>query len=412
MSNSLAIAAVTTTLQSILFNSVTSDADLIDTTVTILPLDKARGNNNNNQLNLFLYQVMRNGAWSNRDIPQQVKPGETGFPPLPLNLYYLVTAFGRDNDVTQAFGHELLGKAMSTLHDHMILGADEIRTATAATLPRNDLDRQIERVRITFQPLSLDEISKLWTGFAMQLRLSAAYEVSVALIESTQPVRAPLPTLTRGKGDSGVRSAASLIPPFPALESIDFPKSQTSALLNDLLVLNGHDLDGTNVGAVFNHPLWTAPVEIPVAAGPNATATQVKVTVPNDAVNWPAGIYTVQVLVQRAGDSYRRSSNEFPFALAPNMTVAPPSAGAGDIIYTATCSPEIRPEQRASLLVGSREILADPITLQTNTLTFAATGMTAGVYSIRLRVDGVDSLLVDKTVKPPVFDPAKTVTVT
>ena len=31
---------------------------------------------------------------------------------------------------------------------------------------------------------------------------------------------------------------------------------------------------------------------------------------------------------------------------------------------------------------------------------------------MRLRVDGVDSLLVDKTVTPPVFDPAQKVTVT
>src|SRR5262249_16208173 len=150
------------------FNSITADPDLNDTTITILPLDKARGSNNNNQLNLFLYQVMRNAAWSNRDIVQQVKPGETGFPPLPPNLYYLITAFGRDNDATQPFAHELLGKAMITLHDHTLLSADDIPTATAATLSRSDLDQQIERVRITFQPLSLDELSKLWTGFAMQ----------------------------------------------------------------------------------------------------------------------------------------------------------------------------------------------------------------------------------------------------
>jgi hypothetical protein len=246
----------------------------------------------------------------------------------------------------------------------------------------------------------------------MHLRLSAAYEPSVALIDSAQPVRAPLPALTRGKGDSGVRSVANLTPPYPALESIEFPRKQTSARLNDLLALDGHDLDGANVGAIFNHPLWTAPVEIPVAAGPNATAAQVKVTVPNDPVNWPAGIYTVQVLVQRAGDSYRRSSNEFPFALAPALAIVPARTPAGDIAYTATCSPEIRPEQRASLLLGSREILADAHPAQTPTLTFLATGMTPGDYFVRLRVDGVDSLLVDKTKTPPMFDGTQTVTVT
>ena len=412
MSNFMAVAAVSTTLQSILFNSITADADLNDATVTLLPLDKARGNNNNNQLNLFLYQVGRNAAWSNREMPSQAKPGETGFPPLPLNLYYLVTAFGRDNDVAQPFGHELLTKAMITLHDHMLLSPDEIRTATAATLPRSDLHRQVERIRITFQPLGLDELSKLWTGFAMQLRLSAAYEVAVVLVESTQAVRAPLPALTRGKADSGVRSAANLTPPFPTLEAIDVPKQQGSALLNDPLILRGHDLDGTDVGVVFKHPLWTDPIEIKIPAGPDATATAVTVTVPNDPVNWPAGFYTAKVLVQRPGDSYRRDSNQLPFSLAPAITIVPPTAAAGNITYTVTAQPEIRPEQRASLLFGSQEILADAHLAATNTLTFQALDAAAGEYFVRLRVDSVDSLLVDKTVSPPLFKPSQMVTVT
>jgi hypothetical protein len=356
--------------------------------------------------------MTRNAAFSNREMPGQVKPGETAFPPLPLNLYYLITAFGRDNDSTQPFGHELMGKAMSTLHDHALLGADEIRSAIAATLPRADLDRQIERIRITFQPLSIEEISKLWTGFATQYRLSAAYEVAVALIESTQPVKTPLPALTRGRGDSGVRSTADLTPPLPALETIEFPNQQNIARLNDVLALNGHDLDGTNVGVVFNHQLWAAPVEIPIPAGPNATAKQVKVAIPNDAVNWPSGVYTMQVLVQRAGDSYRRSSNTLPFSLGPTITISPASAPAGNITFVVTSSPEVRPTQRASLLLGSQEILADPHPVQTANVTFAATAVTTGEYFIRLRVDGVDSLLVNKGVKPPAFDPSQKVTIT
>ena len=44
MSNPLALAAVTLTLQAVL-NGVISDPDLTDATVTILPPDKARGTN-------------------------------------------------------------------------------------------------------------------------------------------------------------------------------------------------------------------------------------------------------------------------------------------------------------------------------------------------------------------------------
>jgi hypothetical protein len=175
----------------------------------------------------------------------------------------------------------------------------------------------------------------------------------------------------------------------------------------------GDRLDGTNVGAVFNHPLWTAPVEIAIPAGPDATATQVNVTIPNQPATWPAGFYTVWVAVQRPGDSFRRVTNQLALAMAPSITIAPASApAASNITYTATVAPDVRPEQRASLLLGSQEVLADAHPAQTGTLTFQSGPITAGDYFVRLRVDGLDSLLVDRTVTPPVFNPAQKVTVT
>ncbi|MGC2108250.1 MAG: DUF4255 domain-containing protein [Candidatus Korobacteraceae bacterium] len=409
MSNSLAIAAVTATLQSILLQAVTAETDLSDTVVTIQPLDKARGAINSNQLNLFLYQILPNAAWRNWDIPSQVKQGESAVPPLALNLYYLLTAFGRDNDANQPFGHELLGKAMSALYDHALLGADEIRNATAANLALSDLDKQVERVRITLQPLSVEEISKLWTGFATQYRLSSAYEVAVALIDSTQPVKTPLPILTRGRQDSGIFSQADLIPPFPALDTVAPPNQQLSVRLGETLTLTGHDLDGSNQGVSFLHPLWTAPIELPPAT---ATATQATVGIPNNPASWPAGFYAVEFLVQRPNDTFRRTSNQLTFSLAPVITIAPQSAPAGSVTYTVTCKPDILPQQRASLLLGDLEILADPHPSQINTLTFQATNVAAGNYFVRLRVDGVDSILVNRTVTPPLFDATQKVTVT
>lgn len=415
MSNSMAIAAVTMTLQAILTNGVTSDPDLNDTTVTLLPPDKARGTGTANQLNLFLYQVMRNATWSNFDMPRQVQPGETGMPPLPLNLWYLMTAFGRDNDATQPFGHRLLGRAASVMFDHAVLSAQEIKSATTVALPTSDLDLQMERVRITLQPLSVDEISKLWTGFATQYRLSMAYEVAVVLIESGLPAKTPLPVLTRGKGDSGIKSQPDLLSPVPNLTGILLPKSQTSARPGDVISLIGTRLDGTEVGVVFDHVdhlLTGRPVEIAVPAGPDATATQVRVTIPNDPVNWPAGFYAAEVWVKPVGEDARRQTNQQVFSLAPSFTISPVTASAGDIVYTVTASPEVRPTQKAFLLLGSLPIPADVHTAPTGTLTFHASAVAAGKYRVRLRVGGVDSILVDRTVMPPVFDAAQEVTVT
>ena len=113
MSQPSAIAAVAATLRNLLTLGVTPDQDLNDTTVTTMPPDRARAvGNNANQLNIFLYQAMPNAAWRNLDMPGRANPGEIAMPPLALTLHFLLTAYGRDNDLVQPFSLQLLGSAM------------------------------------------------------------------------------------------------------------------------------------------------------------------------------------------------------------------------------------------------------------------------------------------------------------
>ncbi len=401
MSNALAIAAVTATLEAILGLGVHADGDLSDTAFTALPPDKARGALTTNQLNLFLYQVLPNAAWRNMN---PVKPGETGISPQALSLYYLLTVFGRENDHSQPFDHHLLGRAMSILYDHALLGPQEIQLS----FPGSDLERQVDRVRITFQPQTIEELSKLWTGFATQYRLSVAYEVSVILIDTTQPSRSPVPVLTRGPQDTGPIAQGSLMPPFPALNSVRLPNGQASAKLADTLTLCGNLLDGTGIGVQFSNPYWTAPVEIAPNAG--NTSTQLTVSIPNLPAAWPAGNYTLTVFVQRPGETYRRSTNQLPFTIAPAITITPLAAPAGSVTFAVNCSPQVWPQQQVALLISDQNIAAAPITVQSASLSFTAT-LAAGTYYVRLRVDGVDSLLVDNSVTPPVFDSTQKVTI-
>jgi len=286
------------------------------------------------------------------------------------------------------------------------LGPDEIKVA----FPGSGLENQPDRVRITLLPLSVEDISKLWMGFATQYRVSVGYDVSVTLIDSTQPVKTPLPVLGRNSQDKGWLSQANLNPAFPTLYSVTAPNQQPSARLGDTLTLTGANLDGTNVGVQFNNSLWTAAVEVaPIAGG---TSSQLSVQIPNTPTVWPAGFYTMAVLVQRPGETYRRTTNQLAFSLAPSVAITPASAPAGNVTYTATCTPQIWLGQVVSLLLGDVEIPAQAFTAQAGTLTFAATGLASGSYYFRLRVDGVDSLLVNRSVTPPAFDATQQVTVT
>ena len=433
MSNPLAIAAVTATLRNLLVRGV---PDLPNQNVTTKPLDKARpATANKDQINIFLYQTVLNAAWRNMDMPRQVRPGETAQPPLALNLHYLVTAFGDADD--DSLSHRWLGKAMSVLHDHPILGAQEIQDALV--LPDDsELQSQVERVRITPQPLSLEEMSKLWTTFQIQYRISAAYQVEVVLIESARSGRTPLPVLTRGKDDRGVSAQGNLIPPFPTIDDIQFVEPGTGELrplpprvsveLGDTIAIQGHHLAGPDgdsnsvtVTVRLSTPRSNTPQEILVPVG-QRNEQRITVQIPNVPANWPAGFYLLSVLVMPNGKPEEtRETNEWPLLIAPTITSPLPMIVArvnvvdslGDATINLTCHPDVQPRQRVSLALGDREVRAEPLVPPPNAVSFVAKGVSAGTYRVRLRVDGVDSHLLDWTdPAKPKFDDSKKVTIT
>lgn len=352
-------------------------------------------------------------------MPRQLKPGETGYPPLPLTLHYLLTAYSDDEDDTNA--HRLLGQAMSVLHDHPLLGADEIRNATTPIVDLNasDLHNQIERVRITLQPLAFEELSKLWTTFQTHYRVSAAYQISVVLIESARATRTPLPVLRRGEDDRGVTSQPDLIPPFPALNSIETPERRLSAQPGDIITLRGTRLTGGI--ASLSSLRFDAP---PQPATTVISDTQLDVTLPN---NLAAGFYTIAVKL--ATPKGEIASNESPLAVAPVITTPLPMSVArvgGEATIDLDCSVDALPEQRVSLLLGDHETQAEPRTNPTNSFQFIVRPSVGGEFPVptgvgllaRLRVDGVDSEIIaprqagEPENAPLSFDENKKITIT
>jgi hypothetical protein len=405
MSNALAIAAVTTTLRNLLTQRAREELE--SGTVTTLPPDKARVSGDSaSQINIFLYQTLPNAAWRNQDITNRVKPGETGQPPLALTLYYLITAYGNNNDDIKA--HRLLGTAMQVLHDQAALPTTDIKNALA----ESDLHNQVERVRISPVSLSLEELSKLWSSFQTQYRLSAAYEVSVVLIESKRPVKTPLPVIARGDKDEGFPVAGNLIPPLPTLEEVKLPNRQPSVRLGESLTLRGHHLiSSEKLDAIvrLTHPRLPQPHEL----NPQITDSELEVQLPKETQDLQAGFYTVTVSFKEK--SIIKETNALSFSLAPEIEKIEPKVipASGDRTLTITCTPPVWPEQQVSLLVGDREFLPQfesgkrTFTDKTNELKFNLQGISPGEYYLRLRVDGVDSLLVDYLKQPPVFGDKK-----
>lgn len=428
MSNALAVAAVTRTLRNLLTSVGTADySGLPDDTrptaeieVTTLPLDRVRngdGASSHNQLNLFLYHAEPNSAWRNMDMPLRVRDGESGRPPLALNLYYILTAYGQDD--SELVAHVLLGSAMGILHDHPVLGRAEIRTALAPS----ELHSQFERVHITPQPVSLDEVSKLWTGFQSEYRLSAAYQVSVVLIESLRRPAAPLPVLRRGEADQGPVAVAAPGPALLAVTAFEDPSlaeqpphGKPAAELGDVLVLSGSNLGGEPLTVRLRH--LRLDVSLELAPESESTDTELRVRLPAPdapgvAAAWPAGCYTVELTQQAPG-------RLLPFCLGPTLTGLGPTTqpvGTQPFDLTVSCRPQIRPEQRVSVLLGSRELAPASISAPADvdsptTLVVPVNGVPAGAHVVRLRVDGADSVPIDFTAKPAQFDGDQTVTVT
>lgn len=414
MSNALAIAATTATLRNLLLAHVPLiDSELADLEVTTQPPDLARKTVTKAQLNLFLYQTVPNAAWRNRDPWPATRPGETAFVPLALDLNYLLTAYGRGESDNEAVSHRALGCAMGLFNDHALLGPDEI----AAALSGNDLGDQIERVRITPLALGVEEMSKLWTTFQTQYRVSCAWQVGVILIDSRRAPRMPLPVLRRGADDRGPLAVADLP---PVLRELRLERSQSAARLGEAIVLIGDNLGGAGLTAVFDSPLQIDPIELPVEPDGAGGLRVALPDVPDDAgaaARWHPGFHRV-ALVQTRPDAPPIVSNALAFALAPRIAVDPFAPPPGDFALSVTCTPRLRDGQRIALIFGDRQLPpettvtpADPA--QPSTLSFAVRDFATGPYVVRLRVDGADSIPVILTGDPPqpAFDPAQTVAV-
>jgi len=423
MSNVLAIAAVTEAIRQRLERAIHSP-DLQDPSpsakesifVTVKQPDEFK-DMTAPALNLFLYQVTTNPHLANMVMPGS--ESDVAFPPLALKLHYLLTAYGGDAELTS---QRLLGRAITTLHRNPIFSPEDL----AGGIAESDLAEQLDRVRVTPMALSTEELSRFWSTFGAPYRVSMAYEASVVLIDPARSERAPLPVLTRGPVSGRVgpwsssRVEAKLVPAAPGIAEVVIEEEETIGAVTirkrvprarpgAYIRVLGHAL-GAGAGVDVSLIVDSARLDAPHALTPTKhTPTELEARLPLAPGNqWLAGLYSIAVVFSEPGLP-DRSTAALPFALAPTIALHHTSVLSGPDVYevnlTVDVSPEIRQGQRISLLIGDREL---PSLDSGSSLAFVVPNVAKGTHYVRLRVDGIDSLLVlDYGASLPQFDPTQ-----
>ncbi|MGW9024479.1 DUF4255 domain-containing protein [Streptomyces sp. NPDC055722] len=411
MSDEDAIAAVTKTLSGLILGAL---ADVSGAGVDTKPLNELANGTRDKLVNLYLFQADVDGALRNAD-RLDLAPGETGDQPFPLVLHYLITPFVRHDPDLDA--HRLLARAVRVLHGNPVLQRGEL----AAFAPESNVAKQLDRIRITWQPFGEKDIYSLWSAFQTPYRMSVAYEVSAVLIDSHRAPTAPVPVLKRGRNDEGPGAQAGVPLGLPALTAAVPPNNQPAVRLGEQVSLRGSGLSAQSAEVRLSHPLLPAPVVVPVAPGA-LTDNEARFTV--GATGVPAGLWSVGLALTRQvteGEAVRpivTVTNEVPLAVAPRITHLPvdvPQATDGSAVIDLTYTPAALPGQPVLLVFDGQAVPPDPpgtgAPRPADNPWFTVPHTTKGRHLVRLRVAGVDSLLIDRSGARPSFDPTQSVTV-
>ncbi len=380
MADFTAIAGVSRTLKKLLIERMEVDDPF---SVTLAPPDVQVEGVSGRRVNLYLYQVLENGYLKNQDIPGRGHPGSYGHPPLSLDLYYLLTAYGSSE--TAEDGDEqaqlVLGAAMRVLHDNAVI--------TEGTILDPRLQGEFEKIKITLQPLGLEDFSKVWTALPnASFRRSVAYQVSVVQIESQAERR--FPRLVGEPKEAGPRVLVALIrsPQITEIRIVrqgdpdrrerPFPYIR----VGDTLILLGRNFAGENSRVTLGSMDIAATIE----------DRRVELIVP-DAPKLQPGPQTVRVTLDVLMDGKRRggfASNVAVVMLVPRIDDVVRTDGT----LTITGSRVFHETLESLALIGERVIPSDEYISKSPTeikLDLPG-GMAPGQHPVRVRVNGAESI--------------------
>ncbi len=272
---------------------------------------------------------------------------------------------------------------MQLLHENPVPERSAINDALSGlqaplqTISTSGLADQVEQIKFTPEYLNTEEMSKLWTAAQSNYRPTAAYEATVVLIETEEPVRSPLPVRERTVNVIQLQR--------PNIEEVSPERIEVGAVLT----LRGHNLAGESTQLRFGETLISPD---------SVTNQQITLTLPASLTAGIQGIQVVHELNIGIPPTPHRGteSNVAPFVLLPRIeTALLPDVALGNTL-TLDVAPPVMRSQRASIMLGEQEIKipprpdTDPLT--TTQLNFPIPAeFPTGDFLLRLRIDGAES---------------------
>src|SRR5258708_23678371 len=145
------------------------------TCVVSLPTPEAMISAPTQGLSIWLYRITRDPDLLN-DPPIRLNPAGYRQAPVPVRLHYLFTpivgAATANNAETE---QRILGKVLQSLYDHAVFGGADLA---------GDFSGTSTVLRARLEPMTLEELTRIWNALEEPYRLSTSYEVPVPLIDS------------------------------------------------------------------------------------------------------------------------------------------------------------------------------------------------------------------------------------
>jgi hypothetical protein len=373
------------------------------------------------KLSLYLLHASQDKFYRNTPVPGPY-PQTNRKNPLSLDLYYLLTAYAKDNYNQE---QQAMSVALRCFHENAI-----VTKPSATKLPGHATEvYPTEHYTLSMEVETADEMARLWQALSTPLRLSVVYKVSVAFITPSElplvPQKPPEsvglavgPMGTSSKAPARLFGAAvreSFIAPPNAsagdAEAISYVAAPGLVRPGDDLIVTGDGLDHADFAGVylstpdgateFDVTDWR---QLPVS-GTDLRLRFPKATGTPKAASLAPGIYRLSV----GSDAPKKTrSNVVPISVAAFIddTVTPPALSPHHLdadasgVYTVkgigftTALTQVFVGDAALARITTKppdqgQFVVDPT--ETSFQFKRPASLAKGTYEVRVRVNQVDS---------------------